>query len=86
MNSMKVILALRKFSIFCKEVKCFTPVLAENIIPELGASAFTKKNAYDYLRPNTIIDQVVEAISIIEIDIVGKMTVLSAPKSYDEVS
>jgi hypothetical protein len=83
---MKVILALRKFSIFCKEGDCCTLVLAENIIPELSASALTKKNAYDYLRPYTIIDHVVEVISIIEIDIVGKMTVLSSPGSYDEVS
>ena len=45
MSSMKVLPALRNFSIFWKESDYYTPVFAENIILDLGVSALTKKNA-----------------------------------------
>lgn len=63
---------------------CNTPVLAANVVPELGVSPLAKKTATDYLRPYVIKDVGGKKIGIIGIDIAKKTKGSSSPDETTE--
>lgn len=70
---------LATFLDFLKSGDCNTPVLAANVVPEVGVSALAKSGANDYIRPYTVVRSGGMNIGIIGIDIVGKTTISSNP-------
>lgn len=70
---------LANFLDFLNNGDCQTPILAANVIPEVGVSPLTKNSATDYIQPFTIINKGVMKIGIIGIDIATKTKNSSSP-------
>jgi 5'-nucleotidase/UDP-sugar diphosphatase len=62
-----------------KKGECATPVLAANVVPEVGVSPLAKTSATDYFRPSVVLIRGGERIGIVGIDIVNKTVNSSNP-------
>jgi len=70
---------LKTFLDFLGAGDCDTPVVAANVVPEVGVSPLTKKTATDYLRPYTVKTVGGVKVGIIGIDIAKKTKGSSNP-------
>jgi len=70
---------LKTFLDFLAAGDCATPVVAANVVPEIGVSPLTKKTATDYLRPYTVKTVGGVKVGIIGIDIAKKTKGSSNP-------
>lgn len=70
---------LKKFLDFLSTPTCQTPVLAANVVPEVGVSPLTLTSATDYIQPYTIKEVDGVKVGIIGIDIANKTKNSSSP-------
>lgn len=72
---------LKKFLDFLNKdgASCNTPVLAANVMPEVGVSPLAQESATDYIQPYTILERQGKKYGVIGIDIANKTKNSSNP-------